>query len=133
MTDLPYQMTDLPYQTYPPGLPALPALPALPDLPAPCAKYRRRGGCRHEQVLLVPNEVVLAVHRQLVVLAHENGADRAGLFAVATEDAARFVNLVNRRVAGTRLHRPIVFGGYEIDCVGRARHRAQPAGDAFLE
>src|ERR1700730_9372932 len=67
-------------------------------LTCPVREARRRGGCRHEQVVLVPDEVVLAVHRQLVVLAHENGADRAGLFAVATEDAARLVNLVDRRV-----------------------------------
>src|SRR6476469_4739024 len=38
-------------------------------------------GGRHEEVSLVPDELILAVDRQLVVLAHENGADRARLFA----------------------------------------------------
>src|SRR5687767_3527248 len=57
---------------------------------------RRRGGRgagRDQQVLLVPDEVLVAVDRELVVLAHEDRRHRAGLFAVTAEDAARFVDL----------------------------------------
>src|ERR1019366_5868672 len=91
------------------------------------------GGGRHQQVLFVPDEVGFLVHRQLVVLAHEDRADRARLFAVAAEDAARLVNLIDRRVARARLDGAVVLGGLEVDGVGRARDRAEAAGDALLE
>src|ERR1044071_9210575 len=59
---------------------------------------RRRGrlrtrGRRHEQIRLVPDEVVLAVDGELVVLAHEDRRHGAGLFAHPAENAARLVNL----------------------------------------
>src|ERR1051326_3653915 len=79
-------------------------------------RRRRRG---YEHVLLVPDEIVFAVDRELVVLAHENRADRTRFFAVSEEDAARLVNLVHGRVAGPGLDRPVVLGGFEIDRIGR--------------
>ena len=97
------------------------------------ARRRSIGRRGHEQLRLVPHEVVLAVDRELVVLAHEDRRHRAGLFAVAAEDAARLVNLVDRRVARAGHHRAVVLGRFEIDRVGRARHRAQAAGHALLQ
>jgi hypothetical protein len=86
-----------------------------------------------EQVGLVPDEVLLAVDRQLVVLAHEDRRDRARLLAVAAEDAPGLVDLVDRSVAGARLHRSVVLGRLQVDGVGRAGHRAEPAGHALLQ
>src|ERR1051326_5393514 len=96
------------------------------------ARSRRRAG-GNEQVLFVPDEVVLAVDGELVVLAHEDRADRAGFLAVAAEDAARLGNLVDRRVARTGLHGAVVLRRFEVDRVGRARDRAEAARDALLE
>ena len=64
------------------------------------------GRRRHQQLCLVPHEVVLAVDRELVVLAHEDGRHRAGFFAVAAEDAARLVDLVDRGVARPAMTEP---------------------------
>src|ERR1035437_7312799 len=89
-------------------------------------------GGRHQEVLFVPDEVGFLVHRQFVVLAHEDRADRTGLFAVAAEDAARLVNLVDRPGAATRLDRAVVPGRFEVTGVGRARDRAEPAGHTLL-
>ena len=103
-------------------------------------RRRRQASRRHdaarrrdEQVLLVPDEVLVAVDGELVVLAHEDRRHRAGLFAVAAEDAARLVDLVDLRVARPGGHAAVVLGRFEIDRVGRAGHRAEAAGDALLE
>src|SRR5204862_6337348 len=104
---------------------------ASPEPLAP--SRRRRGGRRYKQVSLVPHEVVFAVDGELVVLAHEDRADRAGFFAVAAKDAARLVNLVDRGVARAGHHRAVVFRRLEVDRVSRARDRAEAAGDALLE
>src|SRR5215831_1324420 len=101
-------------------------------VPAPPAS-RSCSRWRHQQLRLVPDEVVFAVDRQFVVFAHEDGTDRARFFAVAAEDAARLVNLVDGGVTRARLNGPVVFRRFEIDGVGRAGHRAQPAGDAFFQ
>src|SRR5439155_17264853 len=77
--------------------------------------------------------IVLAVHRQFGVLAHEDRADGTRLLAVAAEDAPGAVNLVHGCIARARLYGPIVLGGLQVDGVRRARHRAQPARDALLE
>ena len=57
------------------------------------------GGRLDEEILLVPDEVVLAVDGELVVLAHEDRRHRTGLFAHAAEDAAGLVDLIDARVA----------------------------------
>ena len=106
--------------------------PGPPQLPGG-GRRLRRGGRGHEQVLLVPDEVVLAVHGQFVVLAHEDRRDRAGFLAVAAEDAACLVDLVDLGVTWARLHGTVVLRRLEVDGVGRARHRAEPAGHALLE
>ena len=54
-------------------------------------------------------------------------------FAVAAEDAARLVNLIDRRVARTGLDRAVVLGRLEVDRVRRTGDRAQPAGHALLQ
>src|SRR5215471_21192478 len=78
---------------------------------------RRRG---HEQIRLVPDEIVLAVHRQLVVLAHEDRTDGAGFFAVAAEDAASLVNLVDGGIARAGLDVARVLRRFQINGVRRA-------------
>src|SRR6478752_4893051 len=65
---------------------------------------------RHEHVGLVPDEVLVAVDGGLVVLAHEDRRHGARLFAVAAEDAARLVNLVDLGVPRTRHHGAVVLG-----------------------
>src|SRR5581483_10995467 len=108
------------------------ARPRLP-LPALLREWRRAGRRRDEQLRLVPHEVVLAVDRELVVLAHEDRADGARFLAVPAEDTARLVDLVDRRVPRTGLHRAVVLRGFEVDGIGRAGDRAESAGDALLE
>src|SRR6266508_4869144 len=88
---------------------------------------------RNEQLRLVPHEVVFAVDGELVVLAHENRGDRARLFTVSAEDAARLVDLINRRVAGPCHDRAVVFRRLEVNGIRRTRHRAQSAGHALFE
>ena len=92
-----------------------------------------RRPARDEQVGLVPDEVLVAVDRRLVVLAHEDRRHRAGLFAVAAEDAARLVDLVDLRVARAGHHRAVVFRRFEVDRVGRAGHGAEAAGHALFQ
>src|SRR3954470_7403892 len=106
---------------------------ALNPSPSPLSGARRRRRRRHEQFCLVPDEVGLAVDRELVVLAHEDRADRARFFAVTAENAARLVNLVDRRVARTGLNRAVVLRRLEVDGIGRARRRTQPARHALLQ
>src|SRR5215475_7328728 len=81
-----------------------PAVSASPAPPASRSCSRRR----YQQILFVPHEVVFAVNRQFVVFAHEDGADWARFFAVAAEDAARLVNLVNGGIARARLDGAVV-------------------------
>src|SRR5207249_424454 len=96
---------------------------------------RRSGlsGGRHEQVGLVPYKIALAVDRKLVVLAHENRADRTRFLAVTAENTPSLVNLIQGRVARTRLHRAVVLGRLQIDGIGGAGDGAQATGDALLE
>src|SRR4029453_11529968 len=59
----------------------------------------------------------------------------AGQLAVAAEDAARQVDLVDPRVALARRHARlgVVLGGDDADAVGGAGRRAERAADALLE
>src|SRR5262245_56236130 len=77
---------------------------SCPSYPSSLSCRRRRHRRGNEKLRLIPHEVVLAVNGELVVLAHEDRADRTGFFAIAAEDAARLVNLVHRRIARTGLH-----------------------------
>src|SRR5579871_442550 len=92
-----------------------------------------RAGRRDQQILLVPDEVLVAVDGQLVVLAHEDGGHGARLLAIAAEDAARLVNLIDGRVAGPRHDGAVILGSLEVNRVGRAGDGAQPARHALLE
>src|SRR6187402_272787 len=93
--------------------------PALASSLEPLASSlrRRRRSRRDQQVLLVPDEVALAVDRELVVFPHEDRADRAGFFAVTAEDAAGLVDLVDRRVARAGLDGSVVLGRLQINRV----------------
>src|SRR5262249_30278373 len=111
----------------------LPGLPAPPALPGLLREARLADLGRDEQVRLVPHELVLAVHRQLVVLPHEDGAHGTGFLAVAAEDAARLVNLIDRRVARAGLDAAVVLRRLEVDGIRRAGDGTQAAGNALLE
>src|SRR4051794_5229930 len=88
-----------------------------------------------EQHLLGEDEVGAVVVGHLVVVAHGDRVERAGDLAVAAEDAARQVDLVDRRVALAGRHAVLrrVLGGDDTDAVGRAGGGAQRAADALLE
>src|SRR3954451_23104812 len=87
---------------------------ARPAASLRCGCRLRRGRRRHEQILLVPDEIVLAVDRQLVVLAHEDRRHRARFLAVAAENTAGLVDLVDLRVARPGLHGAIVLLSLEV-------------------
>src|ERR1044072_802490 len=91
---------------------------------------RRRGA---QQGGPVPDEIVFAVDGELVVLAHEDRRHGAGFLAVAAEDAAHLVNLVDGRVPRSRHHGAVVFRRFEVNGIRRARHRAETARDALPE
>src|SRR5688572_1068000 len=97
------------------------------------SRRRRRRGRRYEQIVLVPDEVLVAVDGELVVLAHEDRRHRTGLFAVAAEDAAGLVDLVDLRVARARLDAAVVFRGLQVDGIGRTGDGAETARHALLQ
>src|ERR1700760_3610998 len=88
-----------------------------------------------EQHLLREDQVGAVVVGHLVVMPHRDRVERARDLAVAAEDAAREVDLVDRGVAlaGADAVLRRVLGGDDADAVGRARGRAQRAADALLQ
>src|ERR1700741_4308962 len=78
------------------------------------------------QPLQVIDETFAAVLRVLVMAADTGCFLRAGFLAVATEDAAEFVDLENERVAIPFL----ILAGHELDAVGGTDRRAETASDA---
>src|SRR5207249_5406354 len=72
---------------------------------------------------------------ELVVVAERDRVERAGQLAIAAEDAAAHVDLVDPGVAlagGVALLVGVLVGD-DADAVGRAGRRAQRAADALLE
>src|SRR3954447_16062078 len=88
-----------------------------------------------EQHLLREDQVRARVVRQLVVVAHRDGVERARDLAIAAEDAAGHVDLVDLGVALARRDAVLrrVLGRDHADAVGGARRGAQRAPDALLE
>src|SRR5438309_566164 len=88
-----------------------------------------------QQHLLGEDEVRAGVVRQLVVVPHRDGVEGAGDLAVAAEDAAAHVDLVDGGVALARRDPVLgrVLGRHHADAVGRAGRRAQRAANALLE
>src|SRR3954463_5450595 len=88
-----------------------------------------------EQHLLGEDEVRTGVVRHLVVVAHRDRVERARDLAVAAEDAAAQVDLVDRGVALARRHAVLrrVLGGDDADAVRRAGGGAQRAAYALLQ
>src|SRR3954463_7159219 len=88
-----------------------------------------------EQHLLGEDQVGAVVVGELVLVAHRDRVERAGDLAVAAEDAAAEVDLVDRGVAlaGGDAIAGDVLGGDDADAVGRAGGGAERAADAFLE
>src|SRR5438876_3112154 len=87
---------------------------------------RDRVGLR-AQALEVVHEPVARVLRVLVVDADVDRLLGTDLLAVAAEHATELVDLVDQRVAVPLL----VLPGHELDAVGGADLRAEPAGDAL--
>src|SRR3954468_14152840 len=96
---------------------------------------RRALGVRREQHLLREQEIGARVVGELVVDAHRDRVERARDLAVAAEDAARHVDLVDRGVAlaGRDLVLGRVLRRHDANALGRARGGAQRAADALLE
>src|SRR5581483_6410476 len=88
-----------------------------------------------EQHVLRVDEVVAVVLGDLEVVAERDRVERAGELAVAAEDAARHVDLVDARVALARRDAVLrrVFRRDDADAVSRARRGAERAPDALLE
>src|SRR3954447_13326065 len=88
-----------------------------------------------EQHLLGEDEVGAVVVRHLVVVAHGDRVERARDLAVAAEDAARQVDLVDRGVALAGRDAVVwrVLRRDDADAVGRAGGRAEGAAHALLE
>src|SRR5246127_3178143 len=89
---------------------------------------------RHlEQHLLGEDQIGPRVVRQLIVVAHRDGIERAGDLAVAAEDAAAEVDLVDGGIALAGRH-PIlrrVLRGDDADAVGRASGGPKRAAGAL--
>ena len=90
---------------------------------------------RGQQHVLRVDEVVAVVLGDLEVVAERDRVERTRQLAVAAEDAARHVDLVDARVtlAGRDAVVGCVLGGDDPDAVRRARRGAQRAADALLE
>src|SRR3954469_10433750 len=88
-----------------------------------------------EQHLLGEDQVRAVVVRHLVVMPHRDRVERARDLAVAAEDAAREVDLVDRGVALAGRDAVVgrVLRGDDADAVGRAGGRAEGAAHALLE
>src|SRR3954447_16349254 len=90
---------------------------------------------RREQHVLRVDQVVPRVLGDLELVPERDRVERARELAVAAEDAAAHVDLVDARVA--LAGRDAVLGGVlgcdDADAVGRARGSAEGAADALLE
>src|SRR5581483_3164600 len=88
-----------------------------------------------EQHVLRVDQVVAVVLGELELVAERDRVERARELAVAAEDAAREIDLVDARVALPGGD-PVVRGvlrGHDADAVGGAGGRAERAADALLE
>jgi hypothetical protein len=90
---------------------------------------------RREQHLLRVDLIVPAVFRELVLAPQRDRVEGTGDLAVAAEDAAAHVDLVDPRVALAGRDAVVgrVLGRDDADAVRGARGRAERAADAFLE
>src|SRR6187431_3532741 len=88
-----------------------------------------------EEHVLRVDEVVARVLGDLELVAERDRIERAGELAVAAEDAAAHVDLVDPRVALAGRDAVVgrVLRGDDADAVGRAGGRAERAADALLE
>src|SRR3954451_1932198 len=88
-----------------------------------------------EQHVLRVDQVVARVLGELELVAERDRIERAGDLAVAAEDAAAHVDLVDAGVALARRDAVArrVLGGDDADAVRRARGGAERAPDALLE
>ena len=86
-------------------------------------------------MLFAVDQVRYVVAGQLEAVPVGDGIGGAGLDAVPAENAAVVINVIHRRVTlsgANSLFRGI-FGGLDIDAVGRTGRRAQETSDAFLQ
>jgi hypothetical protein len=112
----------------------------VPDLKMRCnaGSGSWRYGTRRpgfEELFFAVNEGVDVVGGKLDVVTVGNGIGRASVNAVAAEDAAGIVNIID---AGVALPRGdaigfVVFSGFDINTIRGARSCAKKATNAFLE
>src|SRR5215467_6479989 len=90
---------------------------------------------RREEHVLRVDLVVPVVLRDLELVAERDRVERAGELAIAAEDAATEVDLVDPRVALAGRDAVVrrVLGGDDPDAIRRAGSRAERAADALLE
>ena len=88
-----------------------------------------------EELLLAVNQGVRIVGGNLKPVAVDDGVARAGLHAVATEDAPVVINVVNLCVT-LRSADPLLAGilsRFNVNAICGASRRAEESGYAFLE
>ena len=88
-----------------------------------------------EELFFAVNEGVDVVGGKLDVVTVGNGIGRASVNAVAAEDAAGIVNIIDTGVALSRGDAIgfVVFSGFDINTIRGARCCAKKATNAFLE
>lgn len=99
----------------------------------------RCGGLRKdvffEHLLFAINERIYVVGSEFEPVAMGNGIGRTGFHAVAAENTARIIYVVNRGVTFARRNAIAfgVFGSFDVNAIGRARCGTEEATDALLE
>ena len=90
---------------------------------------------RNEKLFFAINKAGGVVAGQFKAVAVRDGVGGAGLHAIAAEDAAVVINVVNGGVSLPRADAVVggVFRGFNVDAVGRAGRRAQEAGHTFFQ
>src|SRR3990167_5239193 len=91
--------------------------------------------CRSQQLFFAVDQAGDVVAGQLEAVAVGDGVGGAGLHAVAAENAAVVVNVIDGGVAFSGADAPLggVVGGFDVDAVRRAGRRAEEAPHAFLQ
>jgi len=88
-----------------------------------------------EQLFFAIHQGIDVVRGEFESMAVRDGVGRAGLHAIAAENTARVVDVVNAGVtfAGGNTIRIRIFRGFDVNAIRRTRRRAQEAANAFFQ
>ena len=88
-----------------------------------------------QELLFAINQFVYVIGRELKGVSVRDGVGRAGFDAIATEDAARVVDIVDPRIALTGRYAigGSVFGRFDVNAIGRTSGGTQETAYAFFE